>query len=77
MRLEGMMNFGETNIEQELLNQIEEKENQIKVLQEEMLKDEISTDYIKLKEIEDKIKVLNNEIESKMLEWEEWNEKCK
>ena len=60
-----------------LEKEIEEKENQIKVLQEEMLKDEISTDYIKLKEIEDKIKVLNNEIESKMLEWEEWNEKCK
>ena len=36
-----------------------------------MLEDEISTDYEKLKELKDKIQELNNEIESKMLEWEE------
>ena len=36
-----------------------------------MLEDEISTDYEKLKELQDKIQELNNEIESNMSEWEE------
>lgn len=58
-----------------LEREIEEKEKQIETLQKEMLQDEISTDYVKLKELQDKIQELNNEIESKMLEWEEINSK--
>ena len=58
-----------------LEREIAEKENEVKVLQEEMLQEEISTDYVKLKEIQDKIQSINQEIEAKMLEWEEWNEK--
>ena len=54
-----------------LEKEIEEKEKQVEVLQKEMLEDEISTDYEKLKELQDKIQELNNEIESKMSEWEE------
>lgn len=56
-----------------LESEIEEKEKQIETLQKEMLQEEISTDYVKLKELQDKIQELNNEIESKMLEWEEIN----
>ena len=32
-----------------------------------MLKDKVSTDYIKLKDMQDEIQKLNNEIEEKML----------
>ncbi len=39
-----------------------------------MLKDKVSTDYIKLKDMQDEIQKLNNEIEEKMLEWENLNE---
>ena len=53
---------------------IEEKENTIENLKHEMLKDEISTDYIKLKDMQDEIQKLNNEIEEKMQEWEILNE---
>ena len=58
-----------------LEREIAEKENEVKALQEEILQEEISTDYVKLKEIQDKIQNINQEIEAKMLEWEEWNEK--
>ena len=58
-----------------LEREIAEKENEVKELQEEMLQEEISTDYVKLKEIQDKIQNINQEIEAKMLEWEEWNVK--
>ena len=40
-----------------------------------MLQEEISTDYVKLKDLQDKIQELNSEIESKMIDWEELNEK--
>ena len=43
--------------------------------EEQEEQEEISTDYVKLKEIQDKIQNINQEIEAKMLEWEEWNEK--
>lgn len=39
-----------------------------------MLKNKVSTDYIKLKDMQDEIQKLNNEIEEKMLEWENLNE---
>ena len=52
-----------------LEKEIEEKENKVKDLQKEMLKEEYSTDYVKLKEIQDEIHQLNQEIEEKMAEW--------
>ena len=39
-----------------------------------MQKEELATDYIKLKELQDEIKKIEDEIEIKMLEWEELNE---
>ena len=38
-----------------------------------MLKEENSTDYIKLKELQEIIQNLNSEIESKMEEWDKLN----
>ena len=40
-----------------------------------MLKDEYSTDYVKLKEMQDEIQDLNEQIDKKMQEWEDLNEK--
>lgn len=56
-------------IEQE----IEEKENKIKELKEEMQSEEICTDYIKLKELQESIEILEKETQEKMTEWEELN----
>ena len=53
--------------------EIEERENKIKILQSEMLKDENCSDYIKLKELQDEIQKLNAEIEKFLLEWEKLN----
>lgn len=53
--------------------QIEQKENEIKLLNEEMQKEDICTDYIKLEELQSKINSIEKEIEVKMLEWEELN----
>ena len=39
-----------------------------------MEKEEILTDYIKLKELQDKIERIEGEIECQMLEWEALNE---
>ena len=52
-----------------LEKEIEEKENKIKNLQNEMLKEKYSTDYVKLKEMQDEIQKINQEIEEKMAEW--------
>ena len=38
-----------------------------------MLKEENSTDYIKLKELQENIQNLNSEIENKMEEWDKLN----
>lgn len=51
------------------------KEKNINELQEELTKEEIYTDYIKVKEIQDEIDSLNSEIEANMTEWEEIQEK--
>ena len=40
-----------------------------------MLKEENSTDYVKLEELQTKIQNLNLEIENKMMEWDELNNK--
>lgn len=53
--------------------QIEQKENEIKLLNEEMQKEDICTNYIKLEELQSKINSIEKEIEDKMLEWEELN----
>ena len=54
---------------------IEEKENEIKILEQKMQEKEISTDYLKLNELQKEIQELNNDIELKIKEWEELNEK--
>ena len=56
-----------------LEKKINEYEEEINRIQNEMLSEEISTDYIKLKELEDRIQELRNEIEMKMNEWERLN----
>jgi ATP-binding cassette subfamily F protein 3 len=62
------------NKSKKLESQIEQKEEQIKLLKQEMEKEEILTDYIKLKELQDKIERIEGEIECQMLEWEALNE---
>ncbi len=54
---------------------ISEKERNVKELEEELTKGEIYTDYIKVKEIQNKIDSLNSEIETNIIEWEEIQEK--
>ena len=60
---------------QKLEKEIEQKDNEIKILEQEMLKEENATDYVKLKELQGKIQILNNEMEIQMLEWEKLNQK--
>ena len=50
---------------------INKKETRISELQQELLKEEIYTDYIKVGEINSEIDILNNEIEEGLLKWEE------
>ncbi len=53
--------------------EIEEKEQEIKLIEDEMKKEENSTDYVKLAELQNKIQEINKDIEKKMEEWEELN----
>lgn len=53
---------------------IEDDEKNIKKIEEDMLRKENSSNYIKLKELQENIQKLNREIESKMEEWEKLNE---
>ena len=55
-------------------SEIEQKENEIKEIEKEMQKEEISSDYLKLNELQETKQKLNKEIEKKMTEWEELNE---
>lgn len=52
-------------------NDIEDKEKQIKEIQEKMASDEICTNYVKLNELQQQINLIEQEIEQKMQEWEE------
>ncbi len=54
-------------------NEIENKEAKIKQIQEEMVKEENCTSYIKLNEFQNEIQNLEEEIEQKMQEWEDLN----
>lgn len=54
--------------------EIGQKELEIENLKSQMISEEICTDYIKLKELQDAITSIEQEIEAKMLEWEEYIE---
>lgn len=54
--------------------QIEEKELEIEQIKEEMLKEENSSDYLKLSELQTNIENINKQIEEKMIEWEQLND---
>lgn len=58
-----------SKIEREI-EQIESEKNQI---EEQMQDEEICTDYLKLKELQENLQKLNEEIENKMEEWESLN----
>ena len=58
-----------------LEEEIHENETRVLELQQELLKEEIYSDYIKVGEINSKIDDLNKEIEEKLLKWEEIQEK--
>lgn len=53
---------------------INKKENEVSGLQNELTKEEIYSDYIKVGEIQEKINLLNKEIEYWMTLWEEYQE---
>ena len=56
-------------------SEIEQKENEIKEIEKEMQNEEISSDYLKLNELQELIEKINIEIEQKMQEWEELDQK--
>ena len=53
--------------------EIQQKENEIKLLKDKMQSEEICTDYVKFKELQDEISRLEDIIEEKMEEWEQLN----
>ena len=55
--------------------EIDALESETDKIKTEMLSPEINTDYLKLKELQDKIENLDNTIYIKMEEWEELNSK--
>ena len=55
-------------------SEIEQKENEIKEIEKEMQKEDISSDYLKLNELQELIEKINIKIEQKMQEWEELNQ---
>ena len=57
-----------------LEEEISKKENEIDLLKQELTKEEIYSDYIKVGEVQEKIDVLNQELETNMLLWEEMQE---
>lgn len=57
-----------------LEEEIEKKENEISNLQNELTKEEIYSNYIEVGEIQEKINLLNKEIEEHMISWEEYQE---
>lgn len=59
-----------SKLEEKIMQKEEEKEN----LQNDLLKEEIYTDYVKVGEINNQILVIDKEIEQIMLEWEKLSE---
>mgnify|MGYP005766106109 CR=1 FL=1 len=53
--------------------EIEQKESEKNQIEEQMQDEEICTDYLKLKELQENLQKLNEEIENKMEEWESLN----
>ena len=53
--------------------EIEQIESEKKQIEEQMQDEEICTDYLKLKELQENLQKLNEEIENKMEEWESLN----
>ena len=53
--------------------EIEQIESEKKHIEEQMQDEEICTDYLKLKELQENLQKLNEEIENKMEEWESLN----
>ena len=51
--------------------EISKKEEQILILQNELTKEDIYADYVKVGEIQEKISTLNKELEENMISWEE------
>ena len=51
--------------------EISKKEEQILILQNELTKEDIYADYVKVGEIKEKISTLNKELEENMISWEE------
>lgn len=55
--------------------EISKKEGEIAELQNELMKEEIYSDYIKAIEIQEKMNSLNKELEDYMISWEQYQEK--
>ena len=55
--------------------EIEQLENKVKELEKNMKEETISTDYIKLNELQEEIQKTNEEIEIKLKDWEDLNQK--
>jgi ATP-binding cassette subfamily F protein 3 len=54
--------------------EISSKENEVEMLNKEMLKEEVCSDYLELTKIQEKIKEVQDIIDKKMSKWEELNE---
>lgn len=54
--------------------EISGKEDEVETLNNEMLKEEICSDYLELTKIQEKVKEVQKSIDEKMSEWEELNE---
>ena len=54
-------------------NEIEELENENEIIKNKMLQDDISSDYVKLKELEEESNALQDKIDIKITGWEELN----
>ena len=57
-----------------LEDEISNKENEIQNLKEELTKEEIYSDYVKVSEIQDRINSLNEALEENMIQWEHLTE---
>ena len=57
-----------------LEDEISRKEDEIQNLKEELTKEEIYSDYVKVSEIQEKINSLNDALEADMIEWENLTE---